>query len=97
MHLGGGSGFSTIHPYFVRKLVEKVKAAGAREVFVTDTPGAVLHAAERGYTAETLGCPLVSVTGTADRYFYKQAVKPAFLSLEERRTRRRDRGRGGDD
>jgi uncharacterized Fe-S center protein len=83
MHLGGGTGFSTIHPYFVRKLVEKVKAAGAKEVFVTDTPGSVLHAAERGYTAETLGCPLVSATGTADRYFYKQAVEPAFLSLNE--------------
>ena len=83
MHLGGGTGFTTIHPYFVRKLVEKVRAAGAKEVFVTDTPGAVLHAAERGYTAETIGCPLVSVTGTADRYFYKQTIKPAFLALNE--------------
>jgi uncharacterized protein len=83
MHLGGGSGFSTIHPFFVRKLVEKVQAAGAKEVFVTDTPGAVLHAAERGYTAETLGCSLVPTTGTADRYFYKEAIEPAFLSLNE--------------
>ena len=74
---------STIHPFFVRILVEKVKAAGAKEVFVTDTPGAVLHAAERGYTAEALGCNLVPTTGTADRYFYKQAVEPAFLSLNE--------------
>jgi hypothetical protein len=83
MHLGSGSGFSTIHPYLVRTLVEKVKAAGAKEVFVTDTPWAVRAAAERGYTAESLGCGLVSATGTADRYFYRRAIEPAFLSLDE--------------
>lgn len=83
MHLGGGSGFSTIHPFFVRKLVEKVRAADAKEVFVTDGPDAVLHAAERGYTAEALGCNLVPATGTVDRYYYKQAVEPPFLSLDE--------------
>jgi uncharacterized Fe-S center protein len=82
MHLGGGHGFTTIHPFFVRKLVEKVKTAGAKEVFVTDSPGAVRSAAERGYTAETLGCPLVSVSGTADRYYYRQKVTPAFKTLE---------------
>ena len=83
MHLGGGTGFSTIHPFFVRKLVEKVKEAGAKEVFVTDSPGSVHAAAERGYTAESLGCNLVPTTGTADRYFYKQAVEPAFRTLTE--------------
>jgi len=83
MHLGGDYGFSTIHPLFVRKLVEKVKEAGARQVFVTDTPHGVRSAAERGYTAEVLGCNLVSVSGTADKYFYKHPVEPAFLSLDE--------------
>ena len=72
MHLGGGSGFTTIHPFFTRKLVEKVKAAGAKEVFVTDSPGAVRSAVERGYTSETLSCALVSASGTADRYFYRR-------------------------
>ena len=83
MHLGGGAGFTTVHPFLVRKLVEKVKEAGAREVFATDVPSAVAWAAERGYTAETLGCRLVSGTGTADRYFYKKAIDPPFLTLSE--------------
>ena len=30
VHLGGGSGFTTIHPYFMRSLVARVKEAGAR-------------------------------------------------------------------
>ena len=83
MHLGGNVGFTTVHPFFVRKLVEKVKAAGAKDVFVTDGPGAVREAAQRGYTAETLGCPLVSGTGTADKYFYTRRIDPAFLTLDE--------------
>lgn len=83
MHLGGGTGFSTIHPLFVRRLVEKLKEAGAKEVFVTDTPYAVRSAYERGYTHETLGCPLVPATGTADRYFYKREISPPIGTLTE--------------
>jgi uncharacterized Fe-S center protein len=83
MHLGGGSGFTTIHPFFVRKLVEHVKAAGASEVFVTDSPGAVRTAVERGYTPEVLGCAIVSNTGTADRYMYPKAITPSHRSLEQ--------------
>lgn len=83
MHLGGGTGFTTIHPLFVRRLVEKLKAAGASEVFVTDTPAAVRSAAERGYTQETLGCPIVSATGTADRYCYARRVEPPVGTLSE--------------
>jgi hypothetical protein len=83
MHLGGGTGFTTVHPFFVRKLVEKVKAAGAKEVFATDGAGAVAGAAARGYTAETIGCQLVPVSGTCDKYFYKFEVDPPFKSLKE--------------
>lgn len=83
MHLGGGSGFSTIHPLFVRKLVAAVKAAGAAETFVTDVAGDVRDAASRGYTSEVLGCALVPVAGTADKYFYTHRVVPAFHALEE--------------
>jgi uncharacterized Fe-S center protein len=82
MHLGGGSGFTTLHPFFVRRLVEAVKRAGAKEVFVTDSPGAVRSAADRGYTSETLGCPIVSTTGTADRYVYEKPVEPPLGTLE---------------
>jgi uncharacterized Fe-S center protein len=82
MHLGGGTGFTTIHPFLTRALVSAVKEAGAKEVFVTDSPSAVRTAAERGYTPEVLGCRLVSDTGTADKYFYTQRIEPAVGSLD---------------
>lgn len=83
MHLGGSTGFSTIHPFFARTLVEKVRAAGAAEVFVTDAPEAVRNAAGRGYTAEVLGCPLVPVAGSDDGYWVARRIRPAFRSLTE--------------
>jgi uncharacterized Fe-S center protein len=82
MHLGGGTGFSTIHPMFVRALVDKVRRAGAKEVFVTDSPAAVVNAVDRGYTREVLGCAIVSGTGTADRYVYSRAIEPAHRHLD---------------
>jgi uncharacterized Fe-S center protein len=83
MHLGNNFGFTTLHPFLVRKLVAAVKAAGAKEVFVCDSPGAVRKAADRGYTSETLGCQLVPVAGTCDKYFYSREIEPAFKTLEE--------------
>ena len=83
MHLGGGGGFSTIHPYFVRRLVGKLKEAGCAEVFVTDMPGNVRDAANRGYTAETLGCAILPVAGSADKYLYTRKIEPAFRTLTE--------------
>lgn len=83
LHLGGGTGFTTVHPFFVRKLVEKVQAAGARLVFATDTPWAVFTAHERGYSHDTIGCPLVAATGAADKYFYTKPIKPPFKALKE--------------
>jgi len=83
MHLGGGAGFSTVHPFLVRHLVSATKAAGAKEVFVCDGPGAVRAAAQRGYTAETLGCPIVPVAGTADKYLYRVPIEPPFRELTE--------------
>jgi uncharacterized Fe-S center protein len=44
MHLGGGAGFTTIHPFFVRQLVEKVKGCaivsntGTADRYVRSTP-----------------------------------------------------------
>ncbi len=82
MHLGGNVGFTTIHPLFVRRLVEALYKAGAAEVFVTDAAGAVREAAARGYTAEVCGCALVPVSGTADKYFYTRKLQPAYRSLK---------------
>jgi len=83
MHLGGGHGFTTIHPFFTRKLVEKIKAAGAKRVFITDSPGSVLNAVERGYTAETVGCPLVPLSGQSDTFFKTRPIQPTFGAFKE--------------
>jgi hypothetical protein len=83
MHLGAGAGFTTIHPWLVRKLVEKVKEAGAKQVFVTDTPSAVRGAAERGYTQETICCPLLPTSGSNDGYYLTRRLRPAFKTLRE--------------
>jgi len=83
VHLGGGSGFTTIHPYFMRVLVAKVKQAGAREVFVTDTNNAVSCAVERGYTPEVLGCPILPAAGPEEKDVVPVAVSPAFRTLSK--------------
>lgn len=71
MHFGRGLGFTTIHPLFVKKLVDKLKAWGA-EVFLTDH--IIKDARSRGYTEEFLGCPIVEVAGLFDRYYYEKPV-----------------------
>jgi len=73
MHLGGGIGYSTIHPFLVGRIVAAVKRAGGRP-FITDTPSAIGPARQRGYTAEVLGCPIVAVAGQADKYVYPKRV-----------------------
>lgn len=83
MHLGGGVGFSTLHPFLVRKLVEKVREAGASDVFVADAAGHVAAAAERGYTAETLGCRLVPVDGASQNFYYPKKIDPPFREYGE--------------
>ena len=59
MHLGNGLGYTTLHPLFVRLLVDKIKEAGAKHVFVADanTDGCE----KRGYTRESLGCGIVNL------------------------------------
>jgi uncharacterized Fe-S center protein len=68
MHLGGNVGYSTVHPVFVRKIVQAVKDGGGTP-FVTDTAGAVASAYARGYTQETLGCPILPAAGIGDTYY----------------------------
>lgn len=80
MHLGGNLGYTTIHPLFVRILVQALKDAGGR-VFVTDLAGDVAGAKARGYTEEVLGAPLVATTGLFDRYYYSKPVD--FKTLRE--------------
>jgi len=73
MHLGGHLGYSTVHPVFVRGIVNAVKAAGG-DPFVTDIPPAVPTARHRGYTAEVLGAPILAATDVADKFVRPKRV-----------------------
>jgi len=69
MHLGYDQGYSTVHPLLTARVVQAVKAAGG-EPFITDVPGALPTAWQRGYTSEVLGAPLLPVAGPGDKYIY---------------------------
>jgi uncharacterized Fe-S center protein len=71
MHLGRNIGYTTVHPLFVKTLVDRLKDYGAK-VFVTDQE--VEGAASRGYTQDFLGCPVVDACGVTEKYFYPKTV-----------------------
>jgi len=73
MHVGGHLGYTTIHPLFVRFVVEAVKQAGGRP-FITDGSWSVAGAVARGYTEEVLGAPIQPAAGTMDKYFYSRPI-----------------------
>lgn len=72
MHLGFNVGYSVLHPVFVRRIVDAVKQGGGQP-FVTDSPGACFDAHTRGYTTETLGCPIIPNQGANEQYTYPVA------------------------
>jgi uncharacterized protein len=69
MHLGSNLGYSTIHPLFVRRVVQAVKDGGGRP-FILDIDWDTLASESRGYTTETLGCPIFPAAGPDEKYFY---------------------------
>jgi len=79
MHLGGNLGFTTIHPLFVRIVVEACREAGAKRVSVMD--GSVDGAELRGYTEHSVGAPLVSCFGWSGKYVYRRKI--GFGELRE--------------
>jgi uncharacterized protein len=70
MHIGNNIGYSTIHPVFVRKLVHAVKQAGGKP-FITDVDRDITTSESRGYTQETIGCPIIPSAGIEEKYFYE--------------------------
>jgi hypothetical protein len=74
IHVGVGLGFTTIPPLFLRMVIQKIKDAGAKSVFVTDGSLSIAEATARGYTAEVLGVPLLGAGGFRDKFFYKHKV-----------------------
>jgi uncharacterized Fe-S center protein len=69
MHTGNNIGYSTVHPVFVRKVVQAVKEGGGKP-FVADVNWDVAGAEGRGYTQEVLGCPVYPAAGPDEKYFY---------------------------
>ncbi len=80
LHTGTNIGYSTIHPVFVRKVVQAVKDGGGKP-FVVDVDWDVAGAETRGYTPEVLGCPIYPLAGPKDRYY--TAYKRPFMNIQE--------------
>ena len=80
MHLGLGIGYSVVHPVFTRRVVSAVLEGGGKP-FVTDLPHAVSGAHTRGYTAETLGCPIYPSTGIDEKWVYRHPYE--FRNVKE--------------
>ncbi len=70
MHTGNNIGYSTVHPVFVRRVVQAVKDGGGKP-FIADVTWDVAGAETRGYTQETLGCPIYPAAGPEEKYFYE--------------------------
>lgn len=69
MHVGNNLSYSTIHPVFVRKVVQAIKDGGGKP-FIADVNWDVEGAETRGYTHEVLGCPVIPAAGPDEKYFY---------------------------
>jgi uncharacterized Fe-S center protein len=73
MHVGGDIGFYTIHPLFVRMLVDAVRRSGGSP-YLVDGSFSTDAAVARGYTPEVVGCRVVGAAGEHDRYLYARAT-----------------------
>ena len=67
LHLGGRYGYTHVHPAFVTRVVERVKACGGTP-FITDHRRGNKAA---GAVPEAFGCPIYHATGLKDKYAYK--------------------------
>jgi uncharacterized Fe-S center protein len=70
MHTSNNIGYATIHPIFVRKLVQAIKDGGGKP-FVADISWDTAGAEQRGYSSEVLGCPVYPAAGPDENYFYE--------------------------
>src|SRR5512135_1618724 len=74
MHTGNNMIYSTIHPVFVRRVVQAVKEGGGKP-FVVDVNWDTAGAETRGYASEVIGCPVYPAAGPDEKYFYEH-VRP---------------------
>ncbi len=75
MHVGNNIIYSTIHPIFIRRLVQAIKDGGGKP-FVADVDWDVAGSEKRGYSAEMLGCPVYPIAGLQDKHYYAHPEKP---------------------
>ncbi|MBN2386661.1 MAG: DUF362 domain-containing protein [Anaerolineales bacterium] len=80
MHTANNIGYSTIHPVFVRKVVQAIKDGGGKP-FVADVPWDAAGAEMRGYSSEVLGCPVYPTSGPDEKYSY--AHKRPYKNIQE--------------
>jgi hypothetical protein len=69
LHVGNNIGYSTIHPIFVRKVVQAIKDGGGKP-FIVDVDWDVAGCEARGYTQEVLGCPVYPSAGPGEKFVY---------------------------
>lgn len=77
MHVGSAIGFYTLHPLFVKLVVDAVKQAGGKP-FLTDGSFSTDAATVRGYVPEVVGARVVGAGGEHDQYY-----RAAQTELEE--------------
>lgn len=70
MHTGNNMIYSTIHPVFVRRVVQAIKDGGGKP-FVVDVNWDTEGAEKRGYSNEVIGCPVYPAAGPDEKYFYE--------------------------
>jgi uncharacterized protein len=80
MHTGNNIVYSTVHPVFVRKVVQAIKDGGGKP-FITDVSWDAEGAEHRGYSSETLGCPVFPTAGLGERYCYPH--KRPYKNIQE--------------
>lgn len=80
LHVGNDIGYSTIHPVFVRKVVQAIKDGGGKP-FIADVDWDVAGCEQRGYTNEVLGCPVYPAAGPQDRFSYTHVHE--FKNMKE--------------
>ncbi len=69
MHVGNNIVYSTIHPVFVRKVVQAIKDGGGKP-FIADVNWDVRGAETRGYSQDVVGCQVYPAGGPDEKYFY---------------------------
>lgn len=69
MHTGNNIVYSTIHPVFVRRVVQAIKDGGGKP-FVADVNWDARGAEQRGYSSETIGCQVYPTAGPDEKYLY---------------------------